>query len=438
MPNRDQQNSDKQFMAMPIVCWCVDWLVAAKNAKWRSTKLRQTISGNANHSSMCQLTCGSIHVEWRLTKMRWTIPGNANCSSTRWLLNYFQLLQEHCLPNLCIRKKPHQRWLLLWCLNIQESATFSIVTLIQISISEGARFAPVNLPAFTDGDWIAPQRAASKLIVIYINYKISLHFHEDCGIFCEGEWEQSQQLTQIFDDDSNAAISQWLIGLGQTGLVGLVGHIGSVNRNGSVNHNGLVGWNDLNDHIGLVSVKLSNLVDRNNFVNHIGLVGLNDLVHFINHNGLIGQISLISLIGISGFSLLGGFGLVSLIDFSGLISPNGLVSFDSLVAAIIAAAEFLVAMATQAAAAKTHGVAIKLASTTKITNAAIWYYCAALLLVLLLLIWRESGLWCEWRVFFSLAGLDSVFENASQNVIFSVRIPVMTKYCVMRECENIL
>jgi hypothetical protein len=86
-----------------------------------------------------------------------------------------------------------------------------------------------------------------------------------------------------------------------------------------------------------------------------------------------------------------------------------LVGLDSLVAAIISAAEFLVAMATQAAAAKTHGVAIKLACATKITNAAIWYYCAALL-VLLSLIWRESGLWCEWRVFISLAGLDSVLR----------------------------
>ena len=96
-------------------------------------------------------------------------------------------------------------------------------------------------------------------------------------------------------------------------------------------------------------------------------------------------------------------------------------------------------MATQAAAAKTHGVAIKLASATKITNAAIWYYCAALLLVLLSLIRRQSGLWCEWRVFSSLAGLDSVFKNALQYAkqLFSVRIPVMTKYCIMRECDNI-
>jgi hypothetical protein len=96
-------------------------------------------------------------------------------------------------------------------------------------------------------------------------------------------------------------------------------------------------------------------------------------------------------------------------------------------------------MALQAAAAKTHGVAIKLASATKITNAAIWYYCTALLLVLLSLIWRESGLWCEWRLFSSLAGLNSVFENALQNAkqLFHISLPQITKYCIMRECENI-
>ena len=71
-------------------------------------------------------------------------------------------------------------------------------------------------------------------------------------IFCEGEWEQSQQLTRIFDGDSNAAISQQLIDLDQTGLVSLIGHIGSVDRNSSVDPNGLVGRNDLCNHNGLV------------------------------------------------------------------------------------------------------------------------------------------------------------------------------------------
>jgi hypothetical protein len=44
-----------------------------------------------------------------------------------------------------------------------------------------------------------------------------------------------------------------------------------------------------------------------------------------------------------------------------------------------------------------------------------------------------------WGVFSSLAGLDSVFENALQNekLLFSVRIPVMAKYCIMRESDNI-
>jgi hypothetical protein len=48
-------------------------------------------------------------------------------------------------------------------------------------------------------------------------------------------------------------------------------------------------------------------------------------------------------------------------------------------------------------------------------------------------------LWCVWRVFSSLARLDSVFLNALQNAkqLFHVSHPQMTKYCIMRECENI-
>jgi hypothetical protein len=42
-------------------------------------------------------------------------------------------------------------------------------------------------------------------------------------------------------------------------------------------------------------------------------------------------------------------------------------------------------------------------------------------------------------VFSSLAGLNSVFENALQNAkqLFSARIPVKAKYCNIRECDNI-
>jgi hypothetical protein len=54
---------------------------------------------------------------------------------------------------------------------------------------------------------------------------------------------------------------------------------------------------------------------------------------------------------------------------------------------------------------------------------------------------RESWLWCVRRVFSSLARLDSDFffgyalQYAKQ--VFLDRIPQVTKYFVMRECENI-
>ncbi len=79
---------------------------------------------------------------------------------------------------------------------------------------------------------------------------------------------------------------------------------------------------------------------------------------------------------------------------------------------------------------KTHGVAIKSSSATKITNAAIRYYCAAYYWVV-----GEGLLWHVPR----LDSNPSYHENALQYAkqLFSVRIPVMTKYCIMRECDNI-
>jgi hypothetical protein len=251
------------------------------------------------------------------------------------------------------------------------------------------------------------------------------------------------------------------------GFVSLVSIIGN---NGLANQNDLVGFICL-------SISFIGLGGHNGNISLIGLSFVSSacwLVSFIGLGGHNGNISLIGLgfvlsarwlIGFISLGLVGFIGLVldSLVSISGLISHNcldgvinldlvspvslvslsginGLIGLDSLVAAIIAAAEFLVATAMQAAAAKTHRVAIKLASATKITNTAIWYYCTALLLILFSLIWRESGLWCEWRVFSSLAGLNSVFKNALQNrkQLFHISFPQMTKYCIMRECENIL
>ncbi len=246
------------------------------------------------------------------------------------------------------------------------------------------------------------QAPLSKLIVGCGYSKISFHFCKDCRIFCEGV----KDISSI-----NGLVG--LIGLGLVGFIGfgLISLIGLSGINGLIREISLVGLVGLSGFglISLVGLSLDGLIGHNGLIGLIGdigfglisLVGLSGfgLIGLSGINGLIVQIGLAGFVGLSGFGLIS---LVSIIgfDFVGLSGINDLVGLNSLVAAIIAAAEFLVVMAMQAAAAKTHRVAIKLASATKITNAAIWYYCAALLLVLLSLIWRESGLWCEWRVFF--------------------------------------
>jgi hypothetical protein len=84
-----------------------------------------------------------------------------------------------------------------------------------------------------------------------------------------------------------------------------------------------------------------------------------------------------------------------------------------------------------AAAARTNGAAMT-SSATKITKAAIWYYCTTSHWFV-----RESWL-CY--VLLPTGRLDSsFFRDALQNAkrLFSLRLPQMTKHCVMRECDNI-
>ncbi len=69
----------------------------------------------------------------------------------------------------------------------------------------------------------------------------------------------------------------------------------------------------------------------------------------------------------------------------------------------------------------------------KITNVTIWYYCTASHRFM-----RESWLW---HVLLPTGRLDSLFfRDALQNAkqLFSTRLSKITKYCIMRECENIL
>jgi hypothetical protein len=73
------------------------------------------------------------------------------------------------------------------------TTTFQAFKLIVASVSiadflhsEGAEFALVTLQTFADEDQATPQSITSKLIVIYSNSKISIHFCKDCELCCEG------------------------------------------------------------------------------------------------------------------------------------------------------------------------------------------------------------------------------------------------------------
>jgi hypothetical protein len=288
----------------------------------------------------------------------------------------------------------------------------------QSQISEGALFASATFQAFEliiastsitglqlivdlfsnpncEGARAVPITSAKYFMFIigYSHSKIPLVFRKDFTIFCEGV------------KDNGNAVSQQLFGLNETGFVGLDGQIGCVGYNGLVSR-----INHIN-HIGFFSHKrLTGIAGFVGVISCISIIGLINLAALLNHwlIGLIGVIGfgLISLVGLSGFGLVGLSGINCLIGFIGLI---GLVSFclNGLFGKgiIVNSLHFEIEMKQSQ-----HD-----------------------------LFWRESWLWCVGRVFSSLTGLNSAFKNALQNAkqVFFDRIPKMTKYCVMTECENI-
>jgi hypothetical protein len=207
-----------------------------------------------------------------------------------------------------------------------------------------------------------------------------------------------------------------LLGFMDLGLVGLIG-LGRV---------GLIGQISLIDQISLVRLisHIIGLIGLNGF-SLIGLVGFSGIDNY-NLAKLIGHISLVGLICISGWLARARKKMWWWIASFGYSNHNDVFPYR-------------LAAALQATVAKTHEIAIKLASATKITNAAIWYYCAALLVLLSFICEGESvvtcAFYCRLNSLFSLFFGDAL-QNAKQ--LFSTRIPQMTKYCVMRECENIL
>jgi hypothetical protein len=167
------------------------------------------------------------------------------------------------------------------------------------------------------------------LIVIYS--KKSLHFREDCEMFCEGEWEeQSQQPKHNLVDHYRVIgrvdlINRISIG-GQVNLVGLV-DLGLVSHNG-LGLNGIslvgLGFFGVNGLISVVSFvdHISLLIGQISLVNPIGLklishfclISRLSILNFIGHNSLIGFIDLgVSFIGLSLDSFDGLIGHISLV-----------------------------------------------------------------------------------------------------------------------------
>ncbi len=111
----------------------------------------------------------------------------------------------------------------------------------------------------------------------------------------------------------------------------------------------------------------------------------------------------------------------------GYSNHNDMFKYHLATAILAAAAETILSQRMQAA----HGVAT-MSSATKISNAANHFYCECYAHLFV-----KENLLCN--VLLRVAGLNSVFGDALQNEtqLFFVRIPVMTKYCIMRECDYI-
>jgi len=142
----------------------------------------------------------------------------------------------------------------------------------------------------------------------------------------------------------------------------------------------------------------------------------------------------ISLIGIIGFGLFAS----SASAISSAYQLIGLVSIG--LAAALIAAKTVLWLEHEAS----HGVAALQISATEITNAAASYYHATSLLHVRSFVREKMCWWLAfakkkmwlWIASFGESYNGDVLQYAKQ--LFSLRLPQMTKYCVMRECDNIL
>jgi hypothetical protein len=98
---------------------------------------------------------------------------------------------------------------------------------------------------FTGAKQVASATIPNKSFKLIDVSKTSLHFRKDCGMFCEGEWEQKRRF------NGHAGITN-LVGFGIVGHHAGIGPVGCTSPNGLnlvIGHVGLINCISLNGHI---------------------------------------------------------------------------------------------------------------------------------------------------------------------------------------------
>jgi hypothetical protein len=213
-------------------------------------------------------------------------------------------------------------------------------------------------------------------LIVDIFCKISFHFCEDYRIFCEGEY-------QYQDANGHQELTKLISGLIKHN--GLIGRI--IGCNGLINLVGF-GLNGLDGFNSIISLVGSSASYARQLIGFIG-IGIKCLISLVRLNG---HISLVDLGRTSLTSIVGLIGLIGRIGLNGHNDGVGLVN-----------------------------------------NIEFEIPCYSFV--------REDWLWCVRRVLLStLARLDSdlflrhALQYAKQ--LFYSRFPQVTKYFVMRECED--
>jgi hypothetical protein len=256
----------------------------------------------------------------------------------------------------------------------------------------------------------------------------------------------------------NIGLGVSFIGLGFVGLVCL----GFFSLGGLIDHNGLVGRSDLVDHIGL------RFIGHNGLVSFIGLgivsfigLSLDSLGRLLGHISLIGRCIIglielaalsnhwpISLIGVIGIYLIASLASAAslarrLISFVGLIGSSTHQLFCECLATAVNEATKITSRLKQVAAlgvatlrssatetaASTYSFTISSLNMHSLVREKIWWWLALA---------RKKMWW--WIASFGESYSGDVLQYAKHlfaKQLFSLRLPQMTKYCVMRECDNI-